>query len=126
MKSKSNKQLNKLFLEHSFHELLGAGEKYRALSKEATFFFIGVFLFLSGFLFNLSASIVYDLIKDSKGWKILILAVTGVSLVVLIWLIQKYVMFPIRKQKGALKKVGQDTHEAMNRVINDTEESNED
>ncbi len=49
-----------------------------------------------------------------------------VSLVVLIWLIDKYVLAPIKKQKEILKKTGQETHKAMEDVINDFNESSKD
>lgn len=126
MDVKKHKELNKFLLEHSFNEMLRARKELDFLSKEAAIFFIGVFTFLCSFLFNLSASIIYDLIKESLGWKIVILVATSISLILLIWLIQKYIITPIKKQREDLLKYRDETHSALDRVIEDVDKHDRD
>lgn len=125
MNKEKNKWLNQFTLKHSFHGMLESRKELDLLSKDAAVFFMGVFLFLCGFLFNLSASIIYDLIKDNRGWKILILVATSVSLIILVWLIQKYVIIPIKKQKEKLEKYRIDTHSAIDQVADDLDDKND-
>ncbi len=125
MNKEKNKWSNQFSLKHSFHGMLESRKELDILSKNADVFFMGFILFLCGFLFNLSASIIYDLIKDSRGWKILILVVTLVSLIMLVWLIQKYVITPIKKQKEKLEKYRIDTHSAIDQVVGDLDNKND-
>ena len=94
--------------DHTLDEVMSVRKELNTSSREAAAFFIGVFLFFCGFLFNLTANIVYDLIKENPGWRIIILLITMLSLVFLIILIRKYVLVPIMEQKEKLEKLQRD------------------
>ncbi|MFA6386527.1 MAG: hypothetical protein WCW04_02040 [Candidatus Paceibacterota bacterium] len=111
-----NKKVNKIFLENSFNEMLRTRNNLNSLYKEATIFFIGAFMFLCGFLFNLSASIIYDLIKNNKKLNILILATTVISLFIFIFLIKKYITRPIKETEEQLEKHKLEVHSCINKV----------
>ncbi len=111
------KKLDQELFEYSVHQLISERKELDSLYKEGSLFFIGVFMFLSGIIFNLAANVLYELIKDSWPWKVAVLILGGATLVLLLWLIEKYISKPISSKEAKLLKLKESAHAALDKVF---------
>jgi hypothetical protein len=113
MDKEQKKLVDKIMAHQYFDAAMKARKELDEKKREAIVFFLGVFLFLCGFLFNLSSSIIYELINENRLAKIAILSVTLLSLGILMWLIKMYFSKPIAKSEKDFETLKNDALSAI-------------
>lgn len=80
-------------------------KKNGSLYKDVISIFIGIFLFLSGFIFNIVANIIYDrYVKNSDSWALFFISISIICTVFIIFLIKRYILDRLEFHRKNFKK----------------------